>query len=95
MQFLTITVSENGDEAEFIAHPNRTIEGFTQPTLYVDLNAGTNDPLGFVGDNEKPPSGATVTGFGLYGGWAFHRNNGEPIAMKFLASPTNETNVYL
>jgi hypothetical protein len=63
--------------------------------MYVDLTEGATNPIGFVNDNETLPSGASTVGFGLYGGWAFHKQNNANIEMKFLATPTNETGIYL
>lgn len=63
--------------------------------MYVDTTDGAMNAVGFVAGNETAPDGATVTGFGLYGGWAFHRDDSSSIEMKFIASPTNETDVYL
>ncbi|KAF2799929.1 hypothetical protein K505DRAFT_229909 [Melanomma pulvis-pyrius CBS 109.77] len=86
----------SGEDAEFVATPNRTVDGWSaEPTLFIDLTEGANNPIGFVKKNESLGSGSTVSGFGLYGGWAFHKDDGGPIAMKFLASPTNETGIYL
>jgi hypothetical protein len=92
---LTATVSQAGEDAEFLATPDRTIEGWEEPAFAIDLTEGVNNPVKFVKANSTLGSDATVSGFGLYGGWAFHKDNGGPIAMKFLASPTNETGIYL
>jgi hypothetical protein len=92
---LTATVSQAGEDAEFLATPDRTIEGWEEPAFAIDLTEGVNSPVKFVKANSTLGSDATVSGFGLYGGWAFHKDNGGPIAMKFLASPTNETGIYL
>ena len=67
----------------------------TEPTMYVDLTEGATNPVGFTTGNETLPSGATVVGFGLYGGWAFHKQKDASLEMKFLATPTNETGIYL
>jgi hypothetical protein len=84
-----------GDD-KFVAKANTTaISTLAGPTMYVDLTEGAANPIGFVKDNETLPGGASTVGFGLYGGWAFHKQNDANIEMKFLAAPTNETGIYL
>lgn len=63
--------------------------------MYIDLTEGAVNPVRFALDNETLPSGASSVGFGLYGGWAYHKKDNATIEMNFLATPTNETGVYL
>lgn len=87
-----------GDD-RFMAKANstgtRTMSWTSQPTMYVDLTEGAANPVGFTTDNDTLSSSATVVGFGLYGGWAFHKQESESLEMNFLAEPTNETGIYL
>ena len=92
---LTDTVSQTDDDTEFIATPERTMDWPAEPTLFIDMTEGTNNPVGFVKGNETLENGSTISGFGLYGGWAFHKNGEGSIEMNFLATPTNETDIYL
>ncbi|KAJ4303507.1 hypothetical protein N0V90_002403 [Kalmusia sp. IMI 367209] len=92
---VNITLSMTDDDTKFIAKADSTVSWSSSPTMYVDLTDGAANPVGFVTDNGTLPSGATVVGFGLYGGWAFHKQNDSALEMKFLATPTNETGIYL
>lgn len=85
-----------GEGSKFVAKSNTTTHAWsTDPMMYIDMTEGTNNPVGFIHDNETLPSGASTVGFGLYGGWAFHKQGDSEIEMKFLAAPTNETGIYL
>lgn len=88
-------MAQVGDDAEFEATPDETVENWTGAYMAIDLTEEANNPVKFVNPNDTAPSGATKTGFGLYGGWAFHKDGDGPVAMNFLASPTNETGIYL
>ena len=83
------------DTTKFVARPERTMDWPSEPTLFIDITEGAMNPVGFVKGNETVPHGTEVSGFGLYGGWAFHKNAEASIEMKFLATPTNETDLYL
>lgn len=63
--------------------------------MYIDTTEGSLNAVGFVQGNQTLGDGSTTTGFGLYGGWAFHTNDESTIEMKFVATPTNETDIYL
>ncbi|KAF2640243.1 P-loop containing nucleoside triphosphate hydrolase protein [Massarina eburnea CBS 473.64] len=91
---VNITITANENSTEFVAAPDVTVEWESSPTLYVDTTAGAINPIGFIKQNETLPEGATAIGFGLYGGWAYHRQEESDIQMKFIATPTNETGIY-
>lgn len=88
-------MSQNDDETEFLASPDSTVDWASQLTMYVDTTGGSLNTVGFVKGNETVQGSGTTSGFGLYGGWAFHKNSEEAIEMKFVATPTNETDIYL
>lgn len=62
--------------------------------MYIGAEVGDIKSVGFAAGNERTADGATVAGFGLFGGWAFNNVNAGAIEMNFVASPTNETDVY-
>ncbi|KAF2445481.1 hypothetical protein P171DRAFT_430892 [Karstenula rhodostoma CBS 690.94] len=91
---ISLVMVEGGDK--FVARANTTSPAWpTEPTMYVDLTEGAAISVGFTTDNKTLPDGATSVGFGLYGGWVFHKQDDADIEMKFLATPTNETGIYL
>ncbi|KAF2267367.1 hypothetical protein CC78DRAFT_577078 [Lojkania enalia] len=94
-QAVNITLSEKGDDAQFVATPERTVGWAAQPTMLVDMDTNSFDPVGFTWGNETLDNSSSTVGFGIYGGWAFHRNDEGTIEMKFYATPTNESDVYL
>ncbi|KAF2711637.1 hypothetical protein K504DRAFT_523069 [Pleomassaria siparia CBS 279.74] len=91
---VNVTMSHITTDNQFLATPDGTLAGVTQPALYIDTTEGANNPVGFASTDDMP-TGGNDTGFGLYGGWAYHLDNDGTIAMNFLASPTNETGIYL
>jgi hypothetical protein len=64
------------------------------PILAVDNSTGASNPVSFVNENDTENVGS-ISGFGLYGGWAFHKNGAGEVEMKFIATPTNESGIYL
>lgn len=86
-------------ESQFVVKTNKTAasasERASKEMMYVDLTEGAANPVGFTMDNKTLPKGASAVGFGLYGGWAFHKQGNADLEMKFLATPTNETGIYL
>ncbi|KAL1595208.1 hypothetical protein SLS60_009896 [Paraconiothyrium brasiliense] len=94
---ISLVMTEGDDK--FVAKANTTaastLDWSPEPTMYIDMTEGVANPIGFAKDNETLPSNATTVGFGLYGGWAFHKPDDADIEMKFLATPTNETGIYL
>ncbi|KAF2027241.1 hypothetical protein EK21DRAFT_115009 [Setomelanomma holmii] len=90
---VNITLSLTDDE-KFVAMPGGTVEWSSQPTMYIGANSGDLKVVGFTVGNETASTNSTVDGFGLFGGWAFNNMDAGEIEMKFVASPTNETNVY-
>lgn len=90
-----VPVAESGDDVQFVATPDRTTDWTALPTMYVDNSTDAYSPIGFVLGNETLGDGLSDSGFGLYGGWAFHKNGDGEVEMKFHATPTNETDVYL
>lgn len=79
----------------FVANPDNSTNWPSARTMYVDVTEGAVEPVGFALANETLRDGKTTSGFGLYGGWAFHKQNSSAIEMKFIATPTNETDIYL
>ncbi|KAF1979902.1 hypothetical protein BU23DRAFT_108213 [Bimuria novae-zelandiae CBS 107.79] len=93
---ITLSLAEGDDK--FVAKGNSTGTApslSSKPTMYVDVTEGASNPVGFTTDNETLPSGATAVGFGLYGGWVFHKQQNSSLEMKFIATPTNETGIFL
>ncbi|KAL5447409.1 hypothetical protein PMIN06_007492 [Paraphaeosphaeria minitans] len=69
---ISLVMAEGGDV--FVAKANTTGPIWsTEPTMYVDLTEGATNPIGFTQDSKTLPSGTSSVGFGLYGGWAFHK----------------------
>ena len=84
------------DETKFLAKPDNPEDWSVEASLYIDASPGAIKPVGFSRANESLPDGATDNGFGLYGGWAYHKDDPEAaLEMKFLATPTNESDVFL
>jgi hypothetical protein len=73
---------------------NRTANWASRPRLYIGADAGDLKSVGFAFANETHEAGAIDTGFGLFGGWAFNNIKDGAIEMNFVATPTNETDVY-
>ena len=96
---LTTAVSMAEDSDRFVARASSAGSDdpswFSERTMFVDLTEGATSAVGFVADSERLPTGATTVGFGLYGGWAFHKQADTSLEMKFVAAPTNETGIYL
>ncbi|KAH7390704.1 hypothetical protein BKA66DRAFT_607726 [Pyrenochaeta sp. MPI-SDFR-AT-0127] len=82
------------DDAKLIATPDSTASWSSEPSLYIGADDGDLKKIGFSAGNETIPDGAIVAGFGLFGGWAYNSEHAGAIEMKFVASPTNETDVY-
>lgn len=91
---LTSLVSEQGENIQFVASPESPMNWSTLPILAVDNTTGASNPVSFVNSNDTEDAGS-VSGFGLYGGWAFHKNGAGEVEMKFIATSTNESDVYL
>ncbi|KAF2687907.1 hypothetical protein K458DRAFT_414976 [Lentithecium fluviatile CBS 122367] len=92
---VNITLSQAEEGTEFVATPDTTVDWDSEPTMYIDTTEGAINAVGFVKGNETLGDGETTTGLGLYGGWAFHKVENSTIEMKFIATPTNESDIYL
>lgn len=90
---LTLLVSQTEDQ-KFVVTANRTTGWTSQPSMYIGADAGDIKSVGFKHDNETNKDGAIVAGFGLFGGWAFNNDQAGTVKMDFVATPTNETDVY-
>ncbi|KAF2134509.1 hypothetical protein P153DRAFT_427202 [Dothidotthia symphoricarpi CBS 119687] len=66
----------------------------SQPYFYIGANAD-GDNLKTVGFASTPPPGAISSGFGLFGGGVYSNQNTGSLLMNFVATPTNEKDVYL
>ncbi|KAF2195355.1 hypothetical protein K469DRAFT_722603 [Zopfia rhizophila CBS 207.26] len=95
LQSVNISLSETDESTEFVATPDRAMDWASQPTMYIDTTSDAFNPVGFTIGNETVDNSSTVTRFGLYGGWAFHRDDEGIVEMKFYATPINETDIYL
>lgn len=65
----------------------------TNPSMYIGAEEGDIKSVGFVSNYKNVSSGATVTNFGLFGGYAYNDAAGS-IEMYFVTSPTNESGIY-
>ena len=90
---MTIAVSLTEDQ-KFVVAANGTTEWASQPTMYIGADEGGIKSVGFEFDNGTMANGAIDTGFGLFGGWAFNNIKAGAIEMNFVATPTNETDIY-
>ncbi|KAF2819689.1 hypothetical protein CC86DRAFT_471788 [Ophiobolus disseminans] len=88
-----ITLS-NTDDQKFVVTANGTTGWKSHPSMYIGAETGDVKSVGFKFDNETKADGAIVTGFGLFGGWAYNNIEAGAIEMSFVATPTNETDVY-
>ncbi|KAF2661806.1 hypothetical protein K491DRAFT_687202 [Lophiostoma macrostomum CBS 122681] len=91
---VNVTFSESVDGTEFVAKPD-TSTAWDQELLYVVNSTDAFDSVGFATDGDNGTSSNTTSGFGLYGGWAFHQNGDGKIQMKFYATPTDDEDIYL
>jgi hypothetical protein len=65
------------------------------PVMYIDTNPKSSEAVGFAFSNATLNGTMSATGFGLYGGWAFHKGADAEVEMKFYATPTEDNDVYL
>ncbi|KAF2115269.1 hypothetical protein BDV96DRAFT_631925 [Lophiotrema nucula] len=94
-QAVNITLAEQGDKYAFVVTPERTMSWTAQPSMMVDMNSDAFEPVEFIFGNETAATSSSASGFGLYGGWAFHKNEAGTVEMKFYATKTNESDIYL
>ncbi|KAF9701904.1 hypothetical protein EKO04_000442 [Ascochyta lentis] len=66
---------------------------WTSQSLYIGSDNDDLKEVGFTSNYKNVSDGVIVTGFGLFGGYAYNDKAGS-IAMYFVASPTNETGIY-
>ncbi|KAF9696686.1 hypothetical protein EKO04_005212 [Ascochyta lentis] len=87
---ITLALTE---DLRFVASPEGSVSWTSQPSMYIGADAGDMKTVGFVSE-DKIPEGATIKGFGLFGGWAYNNQKAGAIEMNFVATPANETGLY-
>lgn len=81
------------DDSRFVASPESNVPWTSQPSMYIGTDAGDEKTVGFV-SHDNIPKGATVTGFGIFGGWAYNNQKSGAIEMNFVATPAKEPGLY-
>ena len=81
------------DDLRFVASPDSNVTWKSRPSMYIGTDAGDTKTVGFVSE-DNIPKGATVKGFGLFGGWAYNNQKAGAIEMNFVATPANESGLY-
>ncbi|KAF3051345.1 hypothetical protein E8E11_009307 [Didymella keratinophila] len=81
------------DDLRFVASPEGDVAWSRQPSIYIGADADDLKTVGFATKDELS-EGATVKGFGLFGGWAHNNQKAGAIEMNFVATPANETGLY-
>lgn len=81
------------DDLKFVASPQGDVSWTSQPSMYIGTDAGHLKTVGFAWEKDLP-KGATVKGFGLFGGWAYNNQGAGEIEMNFVATPATEPGLY-
>lgn len=81
------------DDSRFVASPEGNVQWTSQPSMYIGTDAGDTKTVGFVSEDNISKD-TIVTGFGLFGGWAYNNQNSGAIEMNFIATPANEPGLY-
>ncbi|KAJ4366518.1 hypothetical protein N0V95_000184 [Ascochyta clinopodiicola] len=87
---LEVTLTE---DLKFVASPEGSVSWTSHPSMYIGVEAGDLKTVGFASE-DNIPDGATVKGFGLFGGWAYNNQKAGAIEMNFVATPANEADLY-
>ncbi|KAF2626987.1 hypothetical protein BU25DRAFT_66377 [Macroventuria anomochaeta] len=81
------------DDSRFVAYPIDNVTWTSNPSMCIGAGEGDLKTVGFASNYKNVSDGVIVTGFGLFGGYAYNSKAGS-IEMYFVASPTNETGIY-
>lgn len=81
------------NDLRFVASPEGDMTWPRQPSMYIGAEANDLKTVGFATEDDLS-EGATVKGFGLFGGWAYNNEKAGAIEMNFVATPANETGLY-